>query len=232
MEAKDFAGAMAALESAIALRPDFPQLFLDLARAYVAAERFDDAVGALQRYARFGLHASVDKSEDFVALRSRKDFQEVSKALAANVHPKGDGEIAFTLRDVTGLIEGIAWSEKTGEFYFSDVHHRAVWTRNKDGSLKRFTPEGDELLGVFGLGVDEANATLWAATLVPFSEWPFLLGLTDAVYAVGALVLGLAQFGTALRFLRHRSEVNARVLFYASITYLPLLWALMVLGKR
>ena len=81
-------------------------------------------------------------------------------------------------------------------------------------------------------GLTGRQATLWAATLVPFSEWPFLLGLTDAVYAVGALVLGLAQFGTALRFLRHRSEVNARVLFYASITYLPLLWALMVLGKR
>ena len=67
---------------------------------------------------------------------------------------------------------------------------------------------------------------------MPFSELPFLIGLTDAVYAVGALVLGLAQLGIALRFLRHRSEVNARVLFYASITYLPLLWVLMVLGKR
>jgi len=81
-------------------------------------------------------------------------------------------------------------------------------------------------------GLTGRQATLWAATLVPFSEMPFLIGLTNAVYAVGALVLGLAQLGTAIRFLRHRSEVNARVLFYASITYLPLLWVLMVLGKR
>ena len=80
-------------------------------------------------------------------------------------------------------------------------------------------------------GLTGRQATLWAATLVPFSELPFLIGLTNAVYAVGALVLGLAQLGTALRFLRHRSEVNARVLFYASITYLPLLWVLMVLRK-
>ena len=81
-------------------------------------------------------------------------------------------------------------------------------------------------------GLTGRQATLWAATLVPFSEMPFLIGLTNAGYAVGALVLGLAQLGTAIRFLRHRSEVNARVLFYASITYLPLLWVLMVLGKR
>jgi protoheme IX farnesyltransferase len=81
-------------------------------------------------------------------------------------------------------------------------------------------------------GLTGRQATLWAATLVPFSELPFLMGLTNAGYAVGALVLGLAQLGTAIRFLGHRSEINARVLFYASITYLPLLWVLMVLGKR
>jgi hypothetical protein len=71
--------------------------------------------------------------------------------------------MAFSLRDVTGLIEGIAWREKTGMFYFSDVHHRVVWTRDKEGALKQFTPEGDELLGVFALAVDEANGILWAA---------------------------------------------------------------------
>ena len=93
-------------------------------------------------------------------MRGRKDFQEVTKQLAANLHPKGSGEVAFTLREVTGLIEGIAWREKTGEFYFSDVHHRTVWMRNKDGGLRRFTPEGDELFGVFGLAVDESSGAL------------------------------------------------------------------------
>jgi len=36
--------------------------------------------------------------------------------------------------------------------------------RNKDNTLRRFTPEGDELLGVLGLAVDEATGSLWAAT--------------------------------------------------------------------
>jgi sugar lactone lactonase YvrE len=118
----------------------------------------------LRRHAKLGLNSPVDKAPEFAALRARKDFQEVTKQLAANLHPKGSGEIAFTLRDVTGLIEGIAWRQKTGEFYFSDVHHRAVWVRNKDGTLRRFTPEGDELLGVFGIAADESNGILWAAT--------------------------------------------------------------------
>jgi hypothetical protein len=164
MEAGNVAAALASLETAVELRPDFPRLLLDLAQAQVAAEQLDDAVATLQRYAKLGLHAAVDKADEFAVLRSRPDFQDVTKELAANLHPKGSGEVAFTLREVTGLIEGIAWREKSGEFYFSDVHHRAVWTRNKDGRLERFTPEGDELFGVFGLAVDEANGILWAAT--------------------------------------------------------------------
>lgn len=81
-------------------------------------------------------------------------------------------------------------------------------------------------------GLTGRQATLWAATLVPFSQLPFFIGLTNVTYAIGALVLGLAQLVTAVRFGRNRSERNARVLFYASITYLPLLWMLMVFGKR
>jgi heme o synthase len=81
-------------------------------------------------------------------------------------------------------------------------------------------------------GLTGRQATLWAATLVPFSQLPFFIGLTNVTYAIGALVLGLAQLVTAVRFARSRSEMNARVLFYASITYLPLLWMLMVFGKR
>jgi sugar lactone lactonase YvrE len=77
---------------------------------------------------------------------------------------KGEGRIAFSLPGVTGLIEGIAWREKTGEFYFGDVNGRAVWIRNAAGTLRRFTPEGDDLLGVFALAVDEARGALWAAT--------------------------------------------------------------------
>lgn len=76
------------------------------------------------------------------------------------------------------------------------------------------------------------QTVLWAAALIPFSQLPFLFGLSNAVYAIGALVLGLAQLATAVAFLRHRSFTNARVLFYASILYLPLLWILMATGRQ
>jgi protoheme IX farnesyltransferase len=76
------------------------------------------------------------------------------------------------------------------------------------------------------------QAALWAAMLVPVSLLPFLFGLATPVYAIGALLLGLLQLSVAVGFARHRSLANARRLFYASILYLPLLWALMALARR
>jgi len=60
---------------------------------------------------------------------------------------------------------------------------------------------------------------------------PFVFGIAGPVYLVGALVLGLAYFWTALRFSRLLTPARARQLFLASIIYLPLLLAVMVWDK-
>ncbi len=76
------------------------------------------------------------------------------------------------------------------------------------------------------------QASLWAVTLIPCSQLPFLFGISDRTYAIGALVLGMMQLGLAVAFALRRTNANARLLFYGSITYLPLLWMLMAAGKR
>ena len=75
------------------------------------------------------------------------------------------------------------------------------------------------------------QTVLWAGTLLPISQLPYLLGLTNAAYAIGALVLGLLQFVLAVRFAFGRTDGNARALFIGTIAYLPLLWLLMGLMK-
>ena len=76
------------------------------------------------------------------------------------------------------------------------------------------------------------QAVLWAATLVPVSALPFLLGLTTPAYGVASLLLGLTLLATAFRFMLKRTDDRARVLFFGSITYLPLLWILMGIARR
>jgi sugar lactone lactonase YvrE len=210
-EAMDTATYLAKMEAAIALRPDFPRMLVNLAAAQVAAERPDDALATLERLAALGLHSPVEKSEDFAPLKERKEFQAVVKKIAANMHPKGSGEVAFTLREVTGLIEGIAWRAKTEAFYFGDVNDRAVWIRAKDGTLRRLTPEGDGLYGVFGLAIDENSGTLWAAT----SAVPAMRGFTpdqDGTAALAEIDLESGGVRRVIPVVRRAGDQQSHVL--------------------
>jgi streptogramin lyase len=175
-EANDLPGRLARLEEAVRLRPDFPSLLPDLAAAQVAAGQSEAAIATLGRVAELGLHTEVERSVDFAALRLRADFQAVAKRLAANLHPRGRGETAFALRDVTGLIEAVAWREETGEFYFADSVACRVWRRDRDGRLHAFSPADEGMSGVQALVMDEAGGVLWAATAAALVELDLATG--------------------------------------------------------
>jgi protoheme IX farnesyltransferase len=67
--------------------------------------------------------------------------------------------------------------------------------------------------------------------LLPISLCPFLFKMVGPVYLAGALLLGAAFLWSAFQFARQLTLRRARILFYASIIYLPLLLTLMVLDK-
>jgi protoheme IX farnesyltransferase len=67
--------------------------------------------------------------------------------------------------------------------------------------------------------------------LLPVSLAPFLFHLAGGLYVAGALVLGVGFLACAIHFARKLSVASARMLFIASILYLPLLLALMAIDK-
>ncbi len=67
--------------------------------------------------------------------------------------------------------------------------------------------------------------------LLPVSLAPFLFHLVGPLYFFGALLLGLVFLGLAVQFSRRLTIASARLLFYASILYLPLLLGLMAISK-
>jgi protoheme IX farnesyltransferase len=75
------------------------------------------------------------------------------------------------------------------------------------------------------------QAALYAAALVPLSLAPTLMGMAGKTYFAGALVLGVAFLALTLRFAFTRDTRDARRVFFGSITYLPLLWILMIANK-
>ncbi len=80
---------------------------------------------------------------------------------------------------------------------------------------------------------------LYSAALIPVSLLPTLLAMSGRLYFAGALIFGIAllYFGWRLASLHvatsnARSKQRARQLLQATVIYLPLLFALMMLNKR
>ena len=75
------------------------------------------------------------------------------------------------------------------------------------------------------------QAVRYAAALVPVSLAPTFAGISGTVYFVSALVLSLALLVLAVRFAATRNDRAARALFLGSITYLPVLWIVMIASR-
>ena len=150
------------------------------------------------------------------------------------------------LNTMVGAIPGaippvMGWTAVTGElglpagvlfailFLWQLPHFLAIaWIFREDYRLGGFPmlpvvdPDGD---------VTGRQVALYCAALVPVSLIPTFLGLTGAVYFFGALVLGLAFLAAGLAMAISRGKGAARRVLLASVTYLPLLLALLVVDR-
>jgi heme o synthase len=75
------------------------------------------------------------------------------------------------------------------------------------------------------------QAVIYTAALLPLALAPTLVGMAGTVYFAGALLLTMAFLGVSVRFAMTRAVHDARRLFFASITYLPVLWILMIADR-
>jgi sugar lactone lactonase YvrE len=162
---KDYAKARDAIQAALFLRPDSPRYLHNLAA--VAALTGDEAAAldALRQIAALGVATPIERDPDLARLQGSPAFLRVTRQFAENREPLGDASVFAELPGRTGIIEGIAFREATGDLFLGDVHHRCVWRRARDGRVSQFTAEDDELLGIFGLALDETRGILWAAMM-------------------------------------------------------------------
>jgi protoheme IX farnesyltransferase len=75
------------------------------------------------------------------------------------------------------------------------------------------------------------QAVAYAAALIPVSAVPALGGLSGDIYLFTALALGAGLLWLAIRFAATRTDRSARRLFFASITYLPVLLIAMIADR-
>lgn len=171
----DLAQAIAKFEAVRAARPDYPRVHNTLARCYTEVGRTEDALKSLQTLAAMGLVVNIATDKDFARLQSRPEFSAIVQAFAAN-RPTETAPVAWTLPEMTGIIEGIAIRPETGETFLADVHERCIWRRDAQGVVKKFSQESEALPGLFALRVDSRAKRLWASG----SALPEMRGYTAA----------------------------------------------------
>jgi protoheme IX farnesyltransferase len=75
------------------------------------------------------------------------------------------------------------------------------------------------------------QAMIYALALLPVSLMPTWAGVSGWIAFAIAAVLGIGLIVLSARFAAARTDQSARTLFYATITYLPLLWTALIIDK-
>ena len=191
---KDYAAAKAAITSALQLRPDSPHYLHTLAALSALTDEPKAALESLHRLAALGVVTNIQRDPDLASLQGTPEFARILNDFAANRAPQGETDVVAELPGLTGIIEGIAFRARTGDLFLGDVHHRCIWRRDRTGQIARFTAEDEELLGIFGIAIDETRNALWAA----MTALPEMSGFTAELKGTAAL----AEFNLATSELR------------------------------
>ncbi len=131
---------------------------------------------------------------------------------------------------VRGVIDLSGWVLFIILFFWQIPHFLAIaWMYRKD-----YARAGFPMLSVLdedGFSV-ASQAVFYVVSLVPVSLLLTVMGVTGWLYFWGALFLGIGFILSGIHCAIKRTNTAAKQLLFASIIYLPLLLALMVLDKN
>lgn len=114
-------------------------------------------------------------------------------------------------------------------FIWQMPHFLAIAILYKDD----YAAGGFKMLPVIdpGLHATSRQITLYSLWLIPITLMPVLLHMAGVIYFVLAMLLGLSFLSFGLSAAATRTRSDARKLFLASILYLPLLLAVLMIDK-
>ena len=129
----------------------------------------------------------------------------------------------------SGALTPAAWALFAIVFVWQIPHFMAIaWLYRAD-----FSRAGFPLLPVVEPSGKSAGrqAALFSLVLVPLSLVPYFLRMSGPAYAMGAAAGSLGLLGLAIAFAVQRTDERAHLLFLGSITYLPVLWGMLILDR-
>jgi heme o synthase len=134
----------------------------------------------------------------------------------------------------------VGWAAATGGLAWDALYPFAIvflWTPPHFWALSLLIKDDYARTGVpmlpvvRGDDVTRRQIVVYAAILAVFTLAPVATGLFGGIYLAGALVLGAAFLGLAVRLARHPSRQAALRLYLSSLAYLALLFAAMAIDR-
>ena len=156
----DDAAMSAAAEGALALRPRFPAMMVNLAIARIRLGESEGALDLLQEVAEMGLAYPIEESEQFAPVAASRRFQDIVARMRANSLPAGEAEVALTLPQRDFFPEGIAFDEHSGTFFVGSVRTGSVVEIIAAGDVAPFAQLG---WSVLGMKLDRPRGLLWVS---------------------------------------------------------------------
>jgi protoheme IX farnesyltransferase len=181
------------------------------------------AAGVNMLAAGVALATLVSYAAIYTPLKRRSSFATVIGAIPGALPPViGWAAAADALSQGAWILFGIVFLWQLPHFLAIAWMYREDYARAGFPMLPVIEPDGRSTA---------RQAVVYAAALLPLALAPTLVGMSGVVYFTGALTLTLIFLGMSIRFAATRSVRDARRLFFTSIIYLPILWALMIADR-
>jgi protoheme IX farnesyltransferase len=159
----------------------------------------------------------------YTPLKRRSAFSTVVGAIPGALPPLiGWAAVRGSLEPVAWVLFAIGFLWQMPHFLAIAWLYRADYERAGFPMLPVIEPDGRST---------GRQAVAYAAALLPASLAPTAFNLAGPLYMTAAFLLTATFLALAVRFSLSRSTASARWLFFASILYLPLLWAFMLADK-
>lgn len=169
-QAGDAPAALAAMQQAVALRPNHPTLLYNAAALEAQAGLTAQARLRLSKLARMGVGLDVRAQPAFESLHGNEAFERIADILARNAEPFGETPLHLVMHPAgpgrdsldKALPEGIAFDAEQDHWYVSTVA-KGVVARSTHAVLLG----GEAGHGTFGIEFDAPRRVLWVTAAVP-----------------------------------------------------------------
>jgi protoheme IX farnesyltransferase len=181
------------------------------------------AAGVNMLAAGVALATLVSYAAIYTPLKRRSSFATVIGAIPGALPPViGWAAAAGALSQGAWILFGIVFLWQLPHFLAIAWMYREDYARAGFPMLPVIEPDGRSTA---------RQAVVYTAALLPLALAPTLVGMSGVIYFAGALAITLVFLGMSFRFAATRAVRDARRLFFTSIIYLPILWALMIADR-